>query len=668
VNKIKKNWIASKNSFFLNALFLSSILGFFGIFLIEYGFIYPVGNLPLGDSIEITALGSKTSKSKNSEIWFYGAFKVKDNTKIDWDQLTFDNTWERRDGVFISYKNQPSRVILAYSEPIRLDFGSHPYSGMVSIKWRGQIEKINLYSINSTTKNVFINQRPTYRNSKLYPYLITGFIFLGISLSVLFVYFGWLKIYNFTFCIFLSCSIYLTLAAFFPGVYTADSGHQLQQALTKSYDDWHPPLMAWMWSQLITVSGRIESILVVHLTLLALAAIYWARILEHLRLVITTLAIPVLIASPIVTNFSGVIWKDVGFAFSLLLASGITGLAFVEKNATSTRMVAILALLSYAFGIRPNGLIAIIPILMLFTLSMFSLEKWEFSAKKILSITTALSILLLGLIVVGVHFFSYQYLKTEKKYPIQYLQLYDIAGISTITDLNYFPDFIKNSPTHNIQLIYKEYVKSITVLGNANNILFRDQSGNAPLIHLNADSALQKQLRDSWVKAILNEPYAYFKHRIYVFDFLMSKGSYPSEKPQDKFDRNSVLKVSSFTTHIPEMLELTFLNSDSAKDFIFDSLALTQGSVLRIGWFWLILLFIEFGIGLLMLRHTRYGLVVLMVSTSGLLYTLPYLIIAPASDFRYLYWSSISASILVILITALTVAIVRSNRLRNQAV
>ena len=41
------------------------------------------------------------------------------------------------------------------------------------------------------------------------------------------------------------------IAAFRWGVITPDSVVQYGQALSGQYDDWHPPITAWLWRQLL---------------------------------------------------------------------------------------------------------------------------------------------------------------------------------------------------------------------------------------------------------------------------------------------------------------------------------------------------------------------------------------------------------------------------------
>lgn len=644
-----------------HSLFLGAIFGLFGYFLVDYGLLSPLDNSPPTGNIEIQATGGKDKNSKSTEVWLYGAFRVSDDKKIPWGQFAIDSSWEKRDEIYVSYKTQPTTVILKYEEPFRLEFGSSAYSGVVNIKWKGGAENINLYSKNSGVKSVFIDKTPNYKNSKYYSYILLCFVFCGFLLSAVFVYTRWKGVYRWVFALFLLFSFYLTLSVYFPGVYTNDSADQLRQALTDHYDDWHPPLMAWFWSVLIKTTGRIESLMICHLLFMMVGAIYWAKIFERLKMGYLSLIIPVLFLSPIVINFSGVVWKDVGFASALFLTCGIVGVALIDKYISLRCSLVVVGLLTYAFGVRLNGVFAVFPITLFLVWTIFStrIQKFSnFSKFATFAFSVIISFSMLVALLVCVYVFSYHYIKSEKRYPIQYLELYDIAGISHISGRDYFPNFITSSPGHNFQKISQEYIESVSVQGNANNLLFRGQDGSASLIPLNKDDELQKQLRASWLMAMLQEPRAYLKHRLSVMNFLMAKGMYYFQKPQSDSDRKSVLEINSVELKEIKLLEFDFLGEAGAKYFFSNSMTAAQGSLLYNGWFWLVLLVFELFVGLVMMRRSRSGFIMVMVSASGLLYIFPYFIVAPASDFRYLYWSSISGSILAIFIISLAIDMV----------
>ncbi|MGN6123827.1 MAG: hypothetical protein ACTHOJ_12825, partial [Sphingomonas oligoaromativorans] len=44
-----------------------------------------------------------------------------------------------------------------------------------------------------------------------------------------------------------------SLALLWPGIAAYDTVKQYEQALAGVYDDWHPPVMAWLWSRLLAL-------------------------------------------------------------------------------------------------------------------------------------------------------------------------------------------------------------------------------------------------------------------------------------------------------------------------------------------------------------------------------------------------------------------------------
>lgn len=191
--------LSSRKRFVFHALFLGAVFGLLGWFLIGYGFLSPIENSQAGGNIQVVATGAKGSKSKSSEVWFYGAFRVGDDKKISWGDFIVDPSWERRDDIYVSYKNQPNAATIKYDEPVRLDFGAHPYSGLVDIKWNGNTETIDLYSKESGVKSFFIDQRASHRDSILYPLIIIIFVFGGVFLAAGLVFFGLRKTYQWIF-------------------------------------------------------------------------------------------------------------------------------------------------------------------------------------------------------------------------------------------------------------------------------------------------------------------------------------------------------------------------------------------------------------------------------------------------------------------------------------
>jgi hypothetical protein len=640
--------------FLLHAVFLGAISGSWGWFLIHYGFLYLPAANSTSSSLTIEAVGEKSKSSKSSEVWFYGAYRS-NGEKVRWSEFVVGPSWEQRGETYVSYKNQPNEITLAtnFDELLRLDFGSHADSGLVRIKWQENIKSIDLYSKDLKIKTVVIDPSPGYRHSKLYPLIIFLFVSVGVFIAIPASFSRGRKVYYAVFASALFFSIYITLAAFFPGVYTSDSTDQLKQAITGSYHDWQPPAMAWFWSVLIRVTGQVESLMIFHLLILAAGAFCWARILERLGYGIFAFIIPVIVASPVIVNFSGVVWKDVGFAYTLLLASGIAGLAIISNRIYLRHVLAVMLLLVYAYNVRSNGIFSVMPIIMFTAWLAIANRKPDISRSAVVVAVTMASFASVAVLIVGAHYFAYDVLKSEKRYPFQYLQLYDISGISKISRHDYFPEYIKRSDGHDLSRISDEYEKSVSIYGSANNLVFPAADGAPAPISMNRDPALQAQLRKSWLEAIVSEPIAYWKHRLSVLDFLMTKGSYWQEWPQSDENRSSALETNLLSPQKIKFEDINFPGADGARKFVLKSVASAQGTLLYNSWTWLGLLLAEMVLGLAIFGKTpATGRIVVMVSSSGLLYLLPYIIVAPASDFRYLYWGCVAGSFTGLLLFA----------------
>src|SRR6478672_2691796 len=48
-------------------------------------------------------------------------------------------------------------------------------------------------------------------------------------------------------------AVTMVSVGYWPGIMIDDARWQYQQAVDNAYEDWHPPLMAWLWRQLSLV-------------------------------------------------------------------------------------------------------------------------------------------------------------------------------------------------------------------------------------------------------------------------------------------------------------------------------------------------------------------------------------------------------------------------------
>src|SRR5690242_11558863 len=62
----------------------------------------------------------------------------------------------------------------------------------------------------------------------------------------------------------------LVLIAYWPGIMIDDARWQYQQVVDNAYEDWHPPLMAWIWRHLTVIAKGPAPMLALQVLL------YWA--------------------------------------------------------------------------------------------------------------------------------------------------------------------------------------------------------------------------------------------------------------------------------------------------------------------------------------------------------------------------------------------------------
>lgn len=153
----------------------------------------------------------------------------------------------------------------------------------------------------------------------------------------------------------------LTASAYWPGLMTWDPGRQYREALSGVIDDWHPPVMQWIWQRFIPLHPGPIPMLLFQL------ALYWGG-LTLLALAIRARGRPglawALLACglwPFGLALTGMILKDCEMAGALLIALGL----LVVRQDRGSRLAAIggVAMLLFAAMLRFNAFTACLPLL-----------------------------------------------------------------------------------------------------------------------------------------------------------------------------------------------------------------------------------------------------------------------------------------------------------------
>src|SRR6185369_2134282 len=111
--------------------------------------------------------------------------------------------------------------------------------------------------------------------------------------------------------------------AYWPGVMIDDARWQYQQAVDNAYEDWHPPLMAWIWRRMAFVVPGPAPMLLLQLLLywVGIGLVAWWAYRRGERGLAIAIACAGWLPAPLA--LSGVVLKDVLMAGFLLCAAGM---------------------------------------------------------------------------------------------------------------------------------------------------------------------------------------------------------------------------------------------------------------------------------------------------------------------------------------------------------
>lgn len=437
-------------------------------------------------------------------------------------------------------------------------------------------------------------------------------------------------------------SIYISFSSFYPGIYTADSADQLGQAINEKFTTWHPPIMAWVWSKLIKITGYDDSIFFFNIFILLLDGLIWIWLFKRLEIGGFSIFIPIILASPIIINFSGAIWNDVGFTFSMLLAFSVIGFYIYDKKINYIFIIILFLCIFYAIGVRHNGASSILPILIFFSCEIIRKNQKNFLLKSKIILCLFSSFILLIIIFGGIEFVNFKISKSRvKTTPFLETETWDLAGISKISGFNYYPKFLSKK---DFKKILGKYNETISIQGPCN----ADFIFNGKIVDIILEN--KNQLRNFWIRAIISKPIAYIKHRLNVTK-CMIEGKYTYEFPQKKEEREKILQMFIPPSKII-FSNLFLFYPNFAKKYVYYLVGLASGTFIYTPWFWLVLLSINFIISLFLIRKNYNFLFIILLTSSGLFSGIPLFLVSPAADFRYFYWTAISGAFSTLLTTA----------------
>ncbi len=160
----------------------------------------------------------------------------------------------------------------------------------------------------------------------------------------------------------------VSVALFWPGYAMYDSVAQYEQVVGGVYDDWHPPVMARLWSVLHPIGPGAAPMLVLQM------ALYWIGLggiaaglaaIGRTRSAVAMLAIGAL---PPFLGWQAVVLKDAQATGALLAATGLAAWWRLRgERVPGGAVVAVVVLIAYATLARANAVFAAVPLAMLLT-------------------------------------------------------------------------------------------------------------------------------------------------------------------------------------------------------------------------------------------------------------------------------------------------------------
>lgn len=296
----------------------------------------------------------------------------------------------------------------------------------------------------------------------------------------------------------------VTAAAYWPGFMTWDAIRQYDQALNGDFDDWHPPMMEWLWRRLLGAWLGPAPMLVLQLALawggLALLGL-WA-----LRARASWLAVAIVACGfmPFVLALTGEVLKDCLMAGALLGASGL--LAWQDRTDDRRARTALaaggVALLLFASTLRFNAFLATVPL----CVALLPAMTRRTPARLIASILLSAALMLAALPVAN------RLIGARSSDVSLSLVIFDLGGITKFSGEDAFPKLAVAHPVA------------------ANATCYNPERWDTyswwvdPVCPINF-TGVQTAFRDShtspylfWLRAVATHPLAYAEHRLTHFN------------------------------------------------------------------------------------------------------------------------------------------------------
>jgi hypothetical protein len=402
--------------------------------------------------------------------------------------------------------------------------------------------------------------------------------------------------------------------SYWPGLMTWDSARQYDQALNGGFDDWHPPLMEWLWRQLLVFHSGPSPMLLLQLSLYGagfVLLISWAMKKGQYGL---ALALAASALMPLAVALMAEVIKDSLMAGMLLASVGL--LVWVRNDRDWPLRIIAIALILFAAALRFNAFLAGAPLLVALLPEALRRTPLRMATAAAL----AMASLLLAIPVAN------RLIGAERSGVELSLMIFDLGGITEDSGANVFPPLGIQDPVKVNHQCYSP-VKWDTYALWAEEL--------CPIDFANVQTAFQERGQSPtvfWARAVLMHPLAYAEHRFRHWNintrFLV----------HDDIERAIQNQSAPNFWHYRVTPNLVLKWVDGAALISADT---------PLGWpiCWLAL-----ALGVIIVSYRLpSSRIVIPIALSALLYGLGYAVFSVASELRYYLWTMVATIIAAII-------------------
>jgi hypothetical protein len=400
----------------------------------------------------------------------------------------------------------------------------------------------------------------------------------------------------------------LTLLIFYPGIMTYDAKYVYEDIAKHTLGDWQSPAMTVLWALIDPVAPGSASMF------LLTAAAYWLAFgMLGFTLAGRTPGLgalpPLLALMPPAFVLVGVLWRDVLFAVTWLLAVVLT--FAVSDRSTRVRVpiqAVAFALCCLGVLLRPNSIVAA-PLLAIYIVWPLQM-RWKRTAILFVPVIAAF----FGL----VQLIYYGALGATRQHPLQSIMIFDLGGISHFSNENQFPVTWNERDT---ALLLKGCYRPTEW-----DLYWRLEPCKFVMHKIETEEKLfgTPVITKAWASAIVRHPIAYLEHRTSFMWNLLSGSN-----------------LTMWVADIEKPNETVFPDRPAFAVLMVVHDVLKPTVFFRAG-FWL-LASLLISVLAWRRRHTPEGVFALAACGSASLYVLTFFSVGVASDFRYGYWAVLAS-------------------------